>query len=135
LHKYSASSSGRRTLARRCQRYLPLEVPRGTVIQEGYRSRDSDATPTQAGVGCSCGPHASEAEASCTSRCADANRLHVPLGSSRPGAGERAIRWAENEAHDGEHSLGWEVEVPGARCDASTSQDLGLPFHHGKETG
>ena len=124
MHKYLVSSRVRCTLARRRQSYLPLEVPRGTVIQEGYRSPDSDATPTQAGVGSSCEPHASEAEGSCTSPRADANRLRVPPGSSRPGAGERAIRWAENGSHDGGHSRGWEVEVPEATCDVSISEDL-----------
>jgi hypothetical protein len=117
------------------QRRPPLEVPRGTVFQEGYRSQGSDATPTQAGVGSSCGPHASEAEGSRTSRCADANRLRVPAGSSRLGAGERVVRRAENKSHDGEHLLGWEVEVPGARCGVIAFEDLGRPFHHGNETG
>jgi hypothetical protein len=110
-------------------------VPRGTVFQEGYRSPGSDATPTQAGVGSSCVPHASEAEGSRTSRCAGANQPRVPLGSSRLGAGERIVRWAEHESHDGEHLLGWEVEVPGARCGVSTFEDLGPPFHHGNEIG
>ena len=69
------------------------------------------------------------------SRCADANRLRVPAGSPRLGAGEQIIRWAENESHDGKHLLGWGVEAPGARCGVSTFEDLGLPIHHGNETG
>ena len=122
-------------LACRRRRRLPLEVPQGTVIQGGYRSRGSDATPTQAGVGSSCEPHASEAEGSRTSRCADANRLRVPAGSSRLGSGERLIRWAETNLVKGRHLLGWGVEAPGARCGVNTFEDLGLPFHHGNETG
>jgi hypothetical protein len=135
LHKWSASSSGRRMQACPRQQRPPLEVLRGAVFQEEYHSRGSDATPTQAGVGSSCGPHASEAEGSYTSRCADANRLRVPAGSSRLGAGERVIRCVENESHDGERLLGWGVEAPGGRCGASTFEDLRLPVHHGNGTG
>lgn len=117
------------------QQRPPLEVPLGAVLQEGYRSRGSDATPTQVGVSSSCGLHASEAGGSCTSRCADANRLRVPAGSPTLGARERIIRWAENEFHGGEHLQGWGVEAPGAIYGVSSFEDLGLPFHHGNETG
>lgn len=125
----------------RHQQHRPLEVPRGAVPQEEYRSRGSDATPTQVGHGerPSCEPHALEAEGSRTFRCVDANRLRVPAGSSRPGAGEQIIRWVENEneTHNGEHLLDWELEVLGARCVVIGFEDLGLPFpfHHGNETG
>jgi hypothetical protein len=117
------------------QRRPPLEVSRAAVPQEGYHSRGSDATPTQAGVGSSCGPHASEAEGTRTLRYADANRLRVPAGSPRPGAKERTLRWAKNESLDGEDLPGSGVEAPGAICGASTFEDLGLPYHHGNGTG
>lgn len=47
------------------------------------------------------------------------------------------IRWARKlKSHDGgSNLLGWGVEAPGARFGVGAFEDLGLPFHHGDETG
>ena len=96
------SSTGPRRQASRRRRRPRLGAPRGVVFLEGYRSRGSDAAPTQAGVSPSSKPRASEAEGARSSRCAGANRPRVLVGLSRPGAGERVVRWAENESTIGD---------------------------------